>query len=71
MVTERLTRQMIAAKLLLVMGDCNTSVGENIYNWKTCHAFLKADPESKKIIHQLYNITYESGLSLEELCNAD
>lgn len=31
------------------IGDCNASVGENIYNWKTCHAFLKADPESKKL----------------------
>jgi len=47
--TERLKRQIEAAILLLVMGDCNASVGDNIYNWKTCHAFLKADVESKKL----------------------
>jgi len=47
-VTERLKRQTEAAILLTAMGDCNASVGDNIYNWKTCHAFLKADVESKK-----------------------
>jgi len=47
-VTERLKRQIEAAILLPVMGDCNASVGD-IYNWKTCHAFLKADVESKKL----------------------
>jgi hypothetical protein len=42
---------MYATKLLLVivMGDCNASVGDNICNRKTCHAFLKTDADSKKL----------------------
>jgi hypothetical protein len=48
-VTERLKSQTDAAILLLVMGDCNASVGDNIYNWKTCYAFLEADVEGKKL----------------------
>lgn len=31
------------------MGDYNASVGYNIYNWQTCHAFLKADVDSKQL----------------------
>jgi hypothetical protein len=48
---------MYAAKLLLVMGDCNASVGDNICNWKTCHALLKADAESKKFFSNYTSYT--------------
>lgn len=44
-----LKRQIEAAILLLVMGDSNPSVGDNICNWKTCHAFLKNDDGSKTL----------------------
>jgi hypothetical protein len=44
-----LKRQIEAAILMLVMGNSNASVGDNIYNWKTHLAFLKADAERKKL----------------------
>jgi len=59
-VTERLKRQIEAAILLLVMGDCNASVEGNIYNWKTCHAFLKADVESKELFRNYISYTNQN-----------